>query len=65
MLRCLAKSQLFPPENPIWCKEKNEKPFFEMKCCNESFCNKNIVLNLPVQGETLFNSKTKSKYYRN
>jgi len=49
--RCLAREKLLPAENPVWCKEKNDNPFFEMKCCSNDLCNKNIKFILPERGE--------------
>lgn len=50
--RCLAQEKLFPPDNPVWCKEQNEDPFFLMQCCdNNDLCNKDIIIKLPERGE--------------
>lgn len=48
--RCLDQAKFFPPDNPVWCTEKNEQPYFEMKCCRTHMCNKEIVFNLPTKG---------------
>lgn len=50
----MNQATLFPPENPVWCNEKNEKPFYEMKCCAYDNCNLNLTLSFPVQGTAVF-----------
>lgn len=47
--RCMHKAQIFPPDGmmPVWCHEKNDKPFFEIQCCSTDMCNKDIILSIP------------------
>ena len=63
--RCMGHAKLFPPDNPVWCKEKNDEPVFRLHCCQTyNMCNKDIILKLPERGEN--NKKTaknKTKYY--
>lgn len=49
--RCLSPDQLFPPDKPVWCNDRTESPYIEMKCCKNELCNKDIKFNIPELGE--------------
>lgn len=40
--RCFPSSTFIPPENPIYCREKNI-PGSVIKCCDFDFCNNSTL----------------------
>lgn len=62
-IRCLDEDKLFPAENPVFCDEKNEHPFYDIQCCGrDDFCNKNITFKFPKKGEIFIKSPAKKKH---
>lgn len=51
VIRCLGKDKLFPAENPVFCDEKNDDPFYEIQCCRTDLCNKYIHISIAGIGE--------------
>lgn len=51
-IRCLDHATFFPPGRSVWCTEKNDHPYFEMRCCHTQMCNTEIVVSVPVNAST-------------
>lgn len=63
----MPHERLFPPDNPVWCKEKNYVvPYYEMECCDKDFCNtkSNLTLSI-IPGERKYKKKDLKKNHPN
>lgn len=58
--RCLDHAKFFPPDKPVWCTEKSEHPFYELKCCDTSMCNTDLILSVPAGGRGELHRRSRS-----
>lgn len=65
MIRCLGKDKLFPAENPVFCDDKNDDPFYEIQCCRTDLCNKYIHISIPGKGEDSIQQQKKKQKFIN